>query len=393
MKITMKVVVAALLGTSTLLHAEGIEWSGFGSLYYSQAFNNQFLVDQHENNKPDYTSKSLLGFNVGARISEDMTVASQIVMAGSDAQSTNFNMYAQWVYLNYRINDGLFFKIGRQLWPVQISSEYQRVHQLIPQSNIPYTSYGLLPFVSFDGASLNKTLETSIGSLSFGAYIGNPKLNTTPPSSVTFNETSLIGTRVTLDGSGWRLHATFNRVFSSVSVDASSYTTSTGNTTSRTTGNAKTHSNIYSFGFRYDKNNLVSWGDFIYANATDNSHLILTNSSSGIISNKKLFDKSYGGYVLLGYRFGKFLPSITFAKGTTKLGLPTDPVTNAKYEGRTTSYILGTAYQLNDQATAKIEYLRTYIPSAGEGWYDVSQASANTETHGDAVKAGIDFIF
>jgi hypothetical protein len=396
MGFTKKVIVALSMCSSISAFADGIEWSGFGSLYYSQAFDNHFVVGQNGNNKPNFTDQSLLGLNLGSKITDEMSVASQIVMAGSSAQTENFNLFAQWAYLTYKLQDTASVKIGRQLWPVLISSEYQRVHYLLPQSNIPYTAYGLLPFVSFDGASVNKTLDVGIGSLTLGAYLGNPKLNTTPPPALSLDFQTLSGVRATLDGSGWRLHASYNRVFSKVKIDTESYATATGTTVTRTTGKAEVSSDIMSFGYRFDKYNFVSWGEMVYNKASDDVNLTLTNSALGVIANKKLFEKSYGGYVLMGYRLGKFLPSVTWAQGTQFLGLPEDSSNTplvSKYQGRTTAYIFGTSYQVNDQASLKFEYLNVKVPSIGGGWYDVAQSATSTKKSASAVKAGVDFIF
>lgn len=394
MKFTKTVIAAVAIGASLAAHADGIEWNGFGSLYYSQAMDNNFLVGGANDNKPNYTRDSLLGLNVGSKLSDEFSVASQIVMAGESAQSTNFNAFAQWAYLTYKPMDGLNLKIGRQLWPVLISSEYQRVHYLLPQANIPGTAYRLLPFVSFDGLSVNKTFDTGIGSLTASVYTGNPKLNSAPITGVDMNFQTLTGARLTLDGSGWRLHATANKIFSKVTVDSSSYIPS--GAAVRTTGSAKTHSNIFSFGYRFDKYNFVSWGEASY-NKGDVANLALAtklaaNGTTVASSSKKLFEKSYGGYILAGYRFGKFLPTVTYAQGTTYLGLPTTS-NNSKFEGKTSSYIAGVTYQMHDQASVRVEYLRTYVPAVGAGWYDVTQSTTSSKRFGDAVKAGVDFIF
>lgn len=400
MKFTKTVVATVAIGASLAAYADGVEWNGFGSLYYSQAMDNNFLVGGNANNKPNYTQHSLFGLNVGSRLSDEFSVASQIVMAGGSAQATNFNMFAQWAYLNYRPMPGLNLKIGRQLSPFLISSEYQRVHFLLPQANIPGTVYGLLPFVSFDGASVNKTFDVGIGSLTVGAYSGNPKLNTPGVPGFDLDFQTLTGVRASLDGSGWRLHATANRAFSKVTYDANSFGTSApvANVALNTKGTAKTNSNIFTFGYRFDKFNFVSWGEATYNKGLDKQNLTLTTRSAAAgtfitSSTKQLFEKAYGGYVLAGYRMGKFLPTVTYARGTTYLGLPANSATNQKFEGQTTSYIAALAYQPHDQVIVRTEFLRTYVPSIGGGWQDVAQSSTSKRKFGDAVKAGVDFIF
>ncbi len=386
MKFSKILITAATIFSATNVFADGVEWSGFGSLYYSQAMDNQFLLGQHTNNKPDYTTHSLVGFNVGSRISDNMSFSSQLVMAGAGAQSTNFNLFAQFAYLTYNPVQSVSLKIGRQLWPMLISSEYQRVHFLLPQSEIPQTVYGLMPFVAFDGVSANKTLDTGIGSLTLGAYAGAHKLNRVAPAGLAFDFPSILGARVTLDGSGWRLHATANQFKSKMTI---SYLTSLPSTMYSSVNTAT--STIYSFGYRYDKNNIVSWGEMFTLKSKDNS---LVPMASGYSQQAyKYFERSYGGYVLVGYRFGKFLPTATVAQGTAKLGFPTDPTTNQKYDGKVTSYILCNSYQMNDQATFKVEFQRSTVPSVGGGFFDVAQSTTSTKKYGDMVKAGIDFIF
>lgn len=393
MKFTKTVIAALAIGASVAAHAEGIEWSGFGSLYYSQSFDENFLINQMPNNKPDFTSNSLVGFNVGSRISEKMSFASQLVMAGSGAPTTDFKMFAQWAYVTYKPVNSVSFKLGRQLWPMMISSEYQRVHYLLPQASVPGTMYGLSPFVSFDGASLNKTMDAGIGSLTLGAFAGAPKLNRANPTGLDFEFTKIKGIRATLDGSGWRLHATASQYQAKMTVSyqyvdaASPYGTGLNKYSSTRLADI----DLYSFGYRYDKHNIVSWGEMFALEGKNNEKVA---AQSGYTSQYyKFYEKSYGGYLLAGYRFGRLLPTVTVSQGFAGFGFPSDPNTNQHYQGKVTSYIVGNTYQMNDQATFKVEYQRSYIPSLGGGFFEVTQAARSTKLYGDMVKAGVDFIF
>lgn len=378
MKIAKLLLASTAIGLSTNSFAEGIDWNGFGSLYYSQAMDNQMLVGGSANNRPDFTTHSLFGFNAGAKLADNISVASQIVMVGKAAQQENFNVYAQWAYVNWKPTNGTSIKIGRQLFPALISSEYQRVHFLLPQSNIPSTTYRILPFVSMDGASATQTFDVGVGKLSLGAYVANPKLNTTDPDGVKFGFDRVVGFRATLEGSGWTIHGTANRLNSDIKIEIPSLPDVI----------AATRTNIFTFGYRIDKSNFVSWGEMIYTKAIDDAYI-----SIPALSYKKQFLKdSYAGYVLAGYRFGKFLPSITYSQGTIDYGLPTGAAFD-KYQGKVETYIAGLSYQANDQVMVRGEYLRSYVPSIGGGFYDVIQKPASTKKYGDAVKMGVDFIF
>lgn len=387
MKIAKLLLASTAIGLSTNSFAEGIDWNGFGSLYYSQAMDNQMLINGHSNNRPDFTTHSLFGFNAGAKLADNISVASQIVMVGKAAQQENFNVYAQWAYVNWKPTNGASVKIGRQLFPALISSEYQRVHFLLPQSNIPSTTYRILPFVSMDGASATQAFDVGVGKLSLGAYVANPKLNTQDPDGVKFGFDRVVGFRATLEGSGWTVHGTANRLNSNISV------TGKHPVVGDFSGKAATRTNIFTFGYRFDKSDFVSWGEVIYTKAIDDAMLKITNTAGNVtISNKQFLKDSYAGYVLMGYRFGKFLPSITYSQGTTDYGLPTGS-DNASYQGRVETYIAGLSYQANDQLMVRGEFARSYVPSLRGGFYDVIQGPTSTKKYGDAVKMGIDFIF
>lgn len=301
-------------------------------------------------------------------------------------------MLDQWAYLTYKPIESVSLKIGRQLWPMLISSEYQRVHYLLPQTAISETVYGLSPFVSFDGVSANKSLDVAGSTLTLGAYAGAPKLNRINPTGLDFSFPKIIGARATLDGSGWRLHATANRYQAKMNI---TYQTTTANTQTGTwTNYSNTNTatiDLYSFGYRYDKNNIVSWGEMFTLKGKDNVKVPMAAGYTQ--QDYKFYERSYGGYLLAGYRFGHFLPTVAVAQGFAGFGFPNDPSTNQHYQGKVTSYILCNAYQMNDQASLKVEFQRSYVPSVGGGFFDVAQSTTSTKKYGDSVRAGVDFIF
>lgn len=375
---------ALMITASATTFAEGIEWSGFGSLYYSQAFDNQFYSTGYTDNHSNFTRDSLIGVNLGTQISDDMTFGSQWIAAGTSAQSENFNLFAQWAFLNWRLNDSTTMKVGRQLWPVLIASEYQRVRYLLPAVSIPTTAYALVPFVSFDGVSVNKDLSVGDAKLTLGAYHGSPKLNTTLAAGNSFDFVNLTGVRATLDGSGWRLHATANQMRAKLTITVPSASTTTGqisNTIFKTENNA----NVFSAGFRFDKYNFVTWGEMSMLKGKDDTKL------AAALGGKKFAEKSSGGYVLVGYRFDKLMPYVTAAQGSAFYGVPTS--SGVSYQGKVKSYTVGSSYRLNDAASFKVEVQQDRVPSKGGGFYSVVQQTASTKTHAESVRAGIDFIF
>jgi len=386
MKLTKTILASLALCATTIAHAE-VEWSGFGSLYYTQAFDSKFLPARSKSNKMDFTAASSLGLNMATRLSNELTASAQFIASGSNAQTENFNMFAQWAYLQYRMDNNVSFKLGRQLWPILIASEYQRVHHLLPSASIPGTAYVVLPFVSFDGASANYSHDLGFAKLTVGAYVGTPKLNLTPPAALNLEFQNLVGARVGLDGSGWKVHGTINHYYGKVAI-----TIPTTGTTAigapgvvGTTFRAETHNVAKSFGIKFDKYNVVA--------LLEGTHLHNTDTSIFGLTSKQLFETSHSAYALLGYRVGKFLPYLSAAQGYVKYGLPYDSTTLSRYEGRVTSYILGTAYHYNEQASIKLEYQRDTVPAVDGGFYASYIAQGYTKKYGDMISLGVDFIF
>lgn len=384
MKLAKKLVALIAISASVNAFAEGLEWSGFGSFYYSQTNDNNFHSTGFSDNHSDFTRDSLIGLNLGTKVNDNLSFGSQWIAAGTAAQAENFNLFAQWAYLNWRIGETSNFKIGRQLWPVLIASEYQRVKFLLPASSIPTTAYSLLPFVSFDGISINREFDLGGAKLTLGAYHGSPKINTTPPAGNSFDFVNLTGVRVTLDGSGWRLHATANKMMAKLLITVPSASTTTGQI-SNTEYKTRNNVNVFSAGFRFDKYNLVTWGEMSYLKGQDNTRL------ASALGGKKFAEKSYGGYVLLGYRISDLMPFATIAQGTAFYGVPTNA--GVSYQGRVTTYTAGTTYKLNDTTIAKLELQQDKVPSAGGGFYAVTQQSSSRKTHAESMKLGVDFIY
>jgi hypothetical protein len=369
MKFTKTVVAALAIGTSAVAMADGVEWSGFGSVYYAQAFDQQMLPSGYTSNKMDFTKDSLLGLNIASRLGDNLSAAAQIVSAGASGQSSNFTLYTQWANLTYSFTNSLNVKLGRQLLPILISSEYQRVHYLLPTNGAPSVASSVAPFVSIDGGSINNTFELGDLKLLTSIYGGTPILDVTPPSSLTYKGTSLLGVRATLDGSGWRAHLNYFRNHSKITISNSS---------------VEANNNVYSAGFRVEKYNVVFWTEGAYSKGQDNTVSAITG--------KRVLSKSYGWYTLAGYRVAKFLPYLAVGANTSALGFL--PKTNGvSYDGKVATYTAGVNYQINEQAVFKVSYNRTRVPSIGGGNFLVTQQAASTKRDANAVSAGVDFIF
>jgi hypothetical protein len=346
-----------------------LSWNGFGSAYYAQALNADLLPYSFVDDRPDFTGFSRIGLNLSATVEERLTFAAQFVALGRPVgTSDSFGLLAQWGYVNYVPVSGVSLRFGRQLFPALLASEYVRVGYLLPFREIPALVFNLLPFTRFDGPSAYRTIETGAGRLTVGVFGGTPLLDvnatTTAASGLSFSFANLLGAQATLDGAGWRIRAQASRFFSELKTSAPLSASDQEGTEQN-----------YSVGYRIDRSNFVSWGEYVFAQ---------TPHGTRLASGGKFAERASGYYVLGGYRFGKWMPRYTFAKASESYHVLED--------GEATSHTLGVNYQAGDQTVVKLEYERVRVPSSGGGYF-VTRSPGGTATSGSAVYAGLDFIF
>ncbi len=379
-KILKPVLLSALVGLTsvTAAKAESMDLSvkGFGSVYYGQAFDSGLLPYGFSNTKVDFTNFNLIGADLTAKLGNGFTFASEVVATGSTgAQSTNYNVFTQWAMLSYQFSDGTSVKVGRQRFPIWTASEFINNHHELPFRVMPDVVYRVAPFNTFDGVSVSHSFDVGVGKLGFSAFGGTPLLDVNLPSTITQAYSNLFGARVGLEGDGWRLRAQAS--FTTASLTASAIPVAPGFTT--TGGTFGGHEQIYSAGYRFDKYNIVSWGEYAYTANPNGTPVAFTAFPGG--TGHPFAARTNAGYVLGGYRIGDFLPRYTFAQATQDLGISAP--------GKTTSHIIGLNYAMNQKVTLKGEYELDFVPNNQGATLGVTRTGTNTV--GKAVFAGADF--
>lgn len=353
-------------------HAVDLSWNGFGSVYYGQPLDAGLrpagFADKHAN----FTSFSLMGLNLAASVNDDLSFAAQFVALGSPTGTTDsFGLMAQWAFVNYKPTDGISIRVGRQLYPTLLASEYARVGFLLPFRQIPYGVFGIAPFTRFDGFSASHTFPTGIGKVLVGVFGGRPQLDIAVPaaSGFVFNLSDLIGVQAGLDGEGWRIRAQASRFFSELTMG-----------TPLPAAYFSGHTQGYSIGYRFDKYNIVSWSEYTFAQTPDGTP----------VNGGKYVGIGRGFYWLGGYRFGKFMPRYTYANASNEFNIL---AATGYINGGTTTHTVGVNYQAGSQAVIKVEYEQVLIPRSLGGSYFVVQSATSTARSAGAFYAGLDFIF
>jgi len=356
-------------------YAADLSWDGFGSAFYGQTFSHDILPFGFQNNRPDFTDFSLFGLNVNAKLDDHWSAGAQLVGLGDHTAAANptgtnnitgalspvstFSIQASWAYVSYKTDEGTNFKLGRQRFPIFSASEYIYEHAKLPYRELPAVVFQMAPFVAFDGASISHEFDVGAGKVNVQVFGGTPILAIIPPAGGVTSLTNLVGARINFEGDGWRIRG--------LAARSSSQSTANNGTVSQA------DSNYFSGGYRFDKYNIVSWGEYIFRNAPDGTPTPLGT----YLGNGK------AGYVLGGYRIGAWMPRYTFAQANANLG--------AIGNGKTTTHTIGVNYQANEKIVVKAEYELT-IPGPDGGYKTTPADPTVTGSNGNSVYAGVDFL-
>lgn len=266
---------------------------------------------------------SKLGLQGTATFNERYSLTSQIVARGADGG----NVDMEWLYGSIRFNDKLTLQIGRKRLPLFYYSELQDVGQSYPWVHLSQQLYGW-EIVNYNGANLY--YEDQWGNWSSGINF-------------------FTGSETVKDNGFWKLYnGKNNRTDSRWSNIAGTYISLNNDwfegrllyiqskmqdtTPPDLTLSDPTRQKIYGISFNADYAQWIARSEFLYINRKE----------------------SYGGdhaqLYGLGYRFGKFLPMVTYTNYRQSVLLDQ---TEAEAHS-TTSLVL--RYNLSPSSAIKLQY-------------------------------------
>jgi len=267
------------------------------------------IVEQTYGIEDDYNSTSITkaGIQMTFEVSEDIDATVQLVSRGTE----DYNVDAEWAYLSYEVVDDLTLRVGRSRIPYYLLSEYLDVGYAYPWVRPPLEMYNI-PLSSTDGISALYDFNVADINFTLQAYAGS-----------TAGESDLLEADFSLNNQwGTALFAewkdfTFRVGYNTGSLDVENLDEG-GSGASLVAGT----SGVIALG------NTIGVADPI-------SETVLTNartqymSAAGMYDNGKLLVMAEisnlrvedlaqpagdGGYVTVGYRFGKWMPHLTYAK-------------------------------------------------------------------------------
>jgi hypothetical protein len=327
--------VAASAGDSS------ISLSGFltaGGTYADQkvlSTTNAVSQDGNIENKVGFTNDSRIGIQLSAKVNRDVSVTAQLLARGSDE---DFNLKADWAFVSYRAADPLTIRGGKLKLTTFLVSDYIEVGYAYPWIRPPQEVYYANPISTMTGADALVRFNFGDYSLLFQPYYGNSRGEqalvpqeavVNPPlsqpagtvMSVDFTTDSLTGVNLSFGSDIFTVRAGYLQTLVSAPAFGVSYEKAT----------------FTSVGGTLDWKGLVFYTEYFQRD--------IEGMANGAFPNQK------GAYATIGYRFGKFLPHITYAtlddndNPATLMGLPL----------KQTSATLGLRYELGTGAALKFE--------------------------------------
>lgn len=261
----------------------------------------------------DYSTSSIskLGLQTSFKINDRWNAIAQLVSRGTQ----DYNISAEWAYLSYAPTDRIQLKFGRQRAPFYLLSEYLDVGYALPWTIAPVEMYSLTTS-TVDGASLSYDMRLGSSKWTWQMY-GGASQGRSEDAKADYKSNDAWGSNLVVEVADW----TFRVGYSAGHLEPDADQGGPADQFNEAVESAfNTVAPMYGVESRlnYDGDNL-NW-DAQYANAGfsyDNGSLLVI----GEISNLRVVD-SYqpagdAGYLTIGYRFGRWMPHITYAKFQT----------------------------------------------------------------------------
>ncbi len=292
------------------------------------------------------------GLQISSDVTDNMSVVAQILGRGDQG---NFNAIIEWAYIDYEFHETTSLHVGKIKQPVYLVNDYVEVGYAYPWIRPPQEVYLLNnPLNTVNGIELLLQFSVGPGTLSFQPYLGSNRDDIPNAVDAFFEAENIYGLDIKYSGSGYTVHASnFQcevKTFGGFSLEG------TGVGDVSVDLNGKGDCNVTAAGFNLDMANVVVYAEWTQRTTTETL--------------SRPFGDTDAYYATIGYRFGKFLPHITFASidgeastvspgAVTITGPTTNPALGAQINFPVpiqTSITAGLRYEVNDSAALKIEY-------------------------------------
>jgi hypothetical protein len=258
--------------------------NGFASL--GMSVSDEKVAYNGVNDEVNFGRFSKIGVQMTFNIDSQNSVVTQLVSRGENSWQTT----AEWAYFKHDFNNGFSTKVGRIRVPAFMLSEFLDVGYAVPWAKMPNESYSTLtPFSNMEGVDLSYT--TDIGDLSSTTQLVYGR-----STSELYDLKGIVSLNSTLQADSWNAKLSYS-IADDITVIDDDIIAALGLYGSATSGISGSFTSV---GFTYDP------GDIYFSAETTSLEVDDT-----------LID-SESSHATIGYRFGRFMPTLTFGMVESK---------------------------------------------------------------------------
>lgn len=305
-------------GSTVAMAADGpdVTFSGFGTLGYtttnSDAVQFRSTIRQHKGateSNGDFGVDSKLGLQANVKFNETFSAVGQVLAMRRDGEE---NPTVEWLFGQAKVADWADLRVGRMVLPTFMLSDSRNVGYASHWLRAPQETYGFFFPTSFDGVQgvlrgavggFNLTTQLSAGTSKSDAYFFGPVGQA--------DYKKIYSVNMLAEQGNWTFRL--------------GYTAGADTEVTSSSQNEKGKDKFSGLGVQYDNGDLLVMSEYVTRRWTSKVNSALDG----------VFD-SDGYYVSAGYRFGSFMPYVTYSryepKGlafTLQPGYPNDGETQA----------------------------------------------------------------
>ena len=235
-------------------------------------------------NEITYDNLTSAGIQLQAEVNEQVSGTIQLYAQGEE----NFDAQVEWAYITYRFSESTEARAGRLVIPLYMHSQYQNVGYALPWIQLPREAYDIAPVRSMEGVDLTTRFQTGDIAHALNVFHGTLDIDVDiNGTTAAFRMRDIAGANLT--SSLGNLSTWLSYVGSETNVDVlpglSPYDLE------------EDYGYFTSVGLQYDNGALLFMAE--------QTELSVANN---------WFPSNRGRYATLGYRFGRFMPHLTWAE-------------------------------------------------------------------------------
>lgn len=381
---------------------------GFGTIGFARTNTNQaefrptvFPSQGADNNNLDFGVDSKIGLQANARLNAQFSGAVQmLVQRGKENEElARVSMaFAQW-----QPNSALAVRVGRLRWGAFIATESLAVGYSNPWVRVPVDVYAQVPMYTIDGIDASYQYNFGDTAITVQPMFGTTKFELPAPfpgaSNINGKSRNLLGINLLGENGPWTVRAGYNRtkltVYNDMTVQLFDAL--------RMSNGALPGAAALADALEVDNKR----GEFMGVGVIYNGSKVFLQSELTRRRTKSFMADTTGWYVTGGYRLGKVMPYVSYAKLTvdsplTNNSLPTTGPMGMLGQGvnmmlstgnngqQTTS--LGARYDFDKNAALKVQFDHIQLRGNGSTGF-LTNVSPGFNGPVNVLSAVVDFVF